>query len=238
MNWNILRLGAALILALVFATSIYAQAGAKPANGKAAAGKAAGKGKPDKDAKKTEQGDPLDTSADLADPVAKQRVGWLPEFAALGTLALPIGDVATILDMGFGGRADFTTHIPAMKFLKQGGFDIRPGLLAGLQLHAVKSAKGGNFTAMPGLIYASIELTRVSPSLRPYFALGSGVTISSASATGIGSIDATLYGALGTKWFPGKEQKFFIKAEASFYMIFESVSGMFMHANIGGGYRI
>lgn len=233
-----------LIVAFLSLTVLHAQGGAKAANAKGNAAAAKNKKKPED---KTEKGDALDSAKDLADPVKKQQLGWSPEFGVVGTAGMPFGDAGQVLNLGFGGRADFNTHIPALKFFKQHSFDIRPGFFGGVMLHSVKSdTKTGKFTALPGVLYAQLELTKVRADLRPYFAVGSGVTMSSASSTvtstgeskSVSSVDATIYVALGMKYFLGKDQKFFIRADVSFYMIFEEVSGMFIHANVGGGYRL
>jgi hypothetical protein len=180
----------------------------------------------------------LDSAADLAPDAKKAPPTWSPEIALLGTVALPVGEAGKILDMGFGGKADITTHIPALTFLKQKSFDLRPGFFGGYQMYPVKSAAGGNFTAMPFVLYAEVDFTTVSTAFVPYFALGAGVNMASASATGVSSVDAALHGALGAKIYPGKERRFFIKAEAAFFTVFETVTGMFIQGNIGIGYKL
>jgi hypothetical protein len=195
--------------------------------------------------KKGEKGNAPETGKE-SQPAPAQ-LGWSPEIGALGTVALPIGDAGTILNMGFGGKLDFNTHIPALKFLKQGGFEIRPGIFAGVQTHSVKSStKTGSFLGIPAVVYAEVDLTNISKVLTPYVALGGGVTMASATSTTtstgesakVSSVDATLYGALGAKYYFGAEKRVFVKAEAAFYMIFEEVSGMFVQGNVGAGYRL
>jgi len=178
---------------------------------------------------------------------AKPADAWNPELGILGTLALPIGEVAQVLKMGFGGKLDFNTHIPALPFLKQAAFDIRPGVFSGIALHSASaSTKTGSFTTIPVVVYAEIDFTTISTSFVPYFALGSGVAMSMASSTTtetgetnkVSSIDLILYSALGSKFYFGAEKKIFLKTEVGFSMIFEQVSGMFIQGNIGAGVRL
>src|SRR5262245_8832425 len=108
-------------LCLLFAGMVFSCSGffsAPPAAGKNVNPNPKGKDKKEQ---------PLDSAADRAPEAQKKTGGWSPELALLGTLALPIGDAGSILDMGFGGKADLTLNIPALRFLKQKSFDLRPG---------------------------------------------------------------------------------------------------------------
>lgn len=148
-----------------------------------------------------------------------------PTLGIMPGIYYPVGKLGPKVGLGYGSNIFCDVAIP----IKPDLFALRFGLSAGLFYHS-----NASIMHIPVNLYAKLQfLTPVG--VRPYIKLGGGITpVISGSAT---DIDPSAVIAVGIGYAPNKIPylEFFI--EGGYTMVFESMRGDFVTANIGVAYR-
>ena len=153
-----------------------------------------------------------------------------PELGILPGIAYPFGKLGKALKIGFGGHIFSDVRVP----MKQENFQIRLGLSVGFLYHGTNRPDvSSNVMMLPVIAYGKF-LYNFGTGLRPYIKVGGGITPVMAGAT---DMDPTVAVGIGLGYINNKLPylEFFI--EAGMMMVFESVRGDFITANIGVSYR-
>jgi hypothetical protein len=153
-----------------------------------------------------------------------------PELGILPGIAYPFGKLGNALKIGYGAYIFSDVRVP----MKQENFQIRLGLSVGFLYHGTNRPDvSSNVMMLPIIAYGKF-LYNFGTGLRPYIKVGGGITPVMAGAT---DMDPTVAVSIGLGYINNKLPylEFFI--EAGMMMVFESVRGDFITANIGVTYR-
>lgn len=154
-----------------------------------------------------------------------------PTIGLLPGIAYPVGKMGSRIKIGYGFNAFADVAIP----VKPGVFAIRFGLTAGFLYHSTSGTDyASTLMHIPVNAYMKFQfLTGIG--LRPYIKLGGGIVpVLSGSSS---DVPPAALAAVGLGYTNAKIpfMEFFI--EAGYMMIFESIRGDFVTANIGVAYR-
>lgn len=154
-----------------------------------------------------------------------------PTVGLMPGIAYPVGKMGSRISLGYGFNAFADVAIPVKPDLMA----IRFGLAVGFLYHGTKGTDyASSLMHIPVNAYAKLQFL-TSIGLRPYIKAGGGITpVLSGGATDIAP--SVVVGA-GLGYSPNKIpfMEFFI--EAGYMMVFESIRGDFITANIGVAYR-
>jgi hypothetical protein len=154
-----------------------------------------------------------------------------PTIGLMPGIAYPVGKMGSRIKIGFGGSAFADVAFPVMP----GRFAIRLGLSAGCLYHSTSGTDyASSLMHIPVDAYMKLQVL-TSIGVRPYVKIGGGI----APVLSGGSSDVPLaaLAAVGLGYTNAKIpfMEFFI--EAGYMMVFESIRGDFVTANIGVAYR-
>lgn len=154
-----------------------------------------------------------------------------PTIGIMPGIAYPVGKIGSRIGIGFGFNAFADVAIPVKPDLMA----VRFGLSVGYLYHGTtKTDYSSSIMHLPVDAYVKLQFL-TSMGLRPYIKVGGGITpVISGSAT---DIAPSVVAAAGLGYSPNKipYMEFFI--EAGYRMVFESLRGDFVTANIGVAYR-
>ena len=153
-----------------------------------------------------------------------------PSIGIMPGIALPVGKLASKVQLGYGALLFADTGIP----MKTEIFKVRFGLSVGFLYHPTKSTKASSSIMMiPVVAYTKLQF--ITPvGVRPYIKLGGGITPVMGGGT---SIDPTAAAAFGLGYINNKIPYMEFFFEAGFMMAFEKVRGDFVTVNLGVAYR-
>ena len=153
-----------------------------------------------------------------------------PSIGIMPGIALPVGKLASKVQLGYGALLFADTGIP----MKTEIFKVRFGLSVGFLYHQTKSAKSTSSIMMIPII-AYTKLQFITPvGVRPYIKLGGGITPVMGGGT---SMDPTFAAGVGLGYVNNKIPFMEFFFEAGFMMAFEKVRGDFVTVNLGVAYR-
>jgi hypothetical protein len=154
-----------------------------------------------------------------------------PTVGLMPGIAYPIGKLASKINLGYGFYAFTDVVMPNMPTI----FKLRLGLSVGFLYHTTKTTDySPTIMHVPFNAYAKFQFI-TDVGVRPYIKLGGGFTpVMSGSAT---DMAPGFIAGVGLGYAPAKIpfMEFFI--EAGFMMVFESLRGDYLTANIGVAYR-
>lgn len=154
-----------------------------------------------------------------------------PTVGLMPGIAYPLGKMGTRINIGFGFHAFADVAIPVKPDLMA----IRFGLSVGFLYHGVTGAEyASTLMHLPVNAYMKLQfLTQVG--VRPYIKIGGGIV--PVLSGGALDVPPGVIAAVGLGYAPNKIpfMEFFI--EAGYMMVFESIRGDFVTANIGVAYR-
>jgi hypothetical protein len=149
------------------------------------------------------------------------RIGLLP------MVGFPIGDLAPVVDLGYGGNVDIDFLIP----IKGKNINLGIGLTTGFHMY---STNEGNMMMVPILLnFKFLYHTRLG--IRPFVRISGGMTL---TMLGGSSFDPTMYAGVGIGYINAKIPFLEFFVEGGYRMIFESIRGDFVNAQVGVAYRI
>ena len=154
-----------------------------------------------------------------------------PTVGIMPGIAYPVGKIGSRIGIGFGFNAFADVAIPVKPDLMA----IRFGLSVGYLYHGTSNTDfSSSIMHIPVNAYAKLQFL-TSVGVRPYIKVGGGITpVVSGPATDIAP--SLVVGAgLGYSHAKIPYLEFFL--EAGYMMVFESVRGDFVTANIGVAYR-
>ena len=153
-----------------------------------------------------------------------------PTIGIMPGIALPVGKLASKVQLGYGALLFCDTGIPMNTDI----FKVRFGLSVGFLYHQTKSTKASSSIMMlPVVAYTKLQF--ITPvGVRPYIKLGGGITPVMGGGT---SIDPTAVAAFGLGYINNKIPYMEFFFEAGFMMAFEKVRGDFVTVNLGVAYR-
>jgi len=153
-----------------------------------------------------------------------------PSIGIMPGIALPVGKLASRVQLGYGALLFADTGIP----MKTDIFKVRFGLSVGFLYHQTKSTKASSSIMMiPVVAYTRLQF--ITPvGVRPYIKLGGGITPVMGGGT---SIDPTFAAGVGLGYINNKIPFMEFFFEAGFMMAFEKVRGDFVTINLGVAYR-
>ncbi|HOT46992.1 MAG TPA: hypothetical protein PLC28_19095 [Spirochaetota bacterium] len=153
-----------------------------------------------------------------------------PSIGIMPGIALPVGKIASKVQLGYGALLFCDTGIP----MKTDMFKMRFGLSVGFLYHQTKSTKASSSIMMlPVVAYTKLQF--VTPvGARPYIKLGGGITYAKG---GPSAIEPTIAAAFGLGYVNNKIpfMEFFL--EAGYMRTFEKLSSDFVTVNLGVAYR-
>ena len=154
-----------------------------------------------------------------------------PTLGIMPGISLPIGKIGSKVKLGFGGNVFADVALPVMP----GRLAIRFGLSVGCLYHTTSGTDyASSLLHLPVDAYMKIQIL-TSVGVRPYIKIGGGITpIMSGGTT---DVPPSAIAAVGLGYSNAKIPylEFFI--EAGYRMVFESLRGDFVTANIGVAYR-
>jgi hypothetical protein len=154
-----------------------------------------------------------------------------PTIGIMPGMAYPVGKIGSRISIGFGFNAFVDIAVPVKPDLMA----IRFGLSVGYLYHGTTNTEySSSIMHIPVNAYAKLQFL-TSVGVRPYIKLGGGITpVLSGAAT---DMAPAAVAAMGLGYTPRKipYMEFFI--EAGYMMVFESIRGDFVIANIGVAYR-
>mgnify|MGYP001251463147 CR=1 FL=1 len=153
-----------------------------------------------------------------------------PSIGIMPGIALPVGKLASRVQLGYGALLFADTGIP----MKTDMFKVRFGLSVGFLYHQTKSTKASSSIMMiPVVAYTRLQF--ITPvGVRPYIKVGGGITPVMGGGT---SIDPTAVAAFGLGYINNRIPYMEFFFEAGFMMAFEKVRGDFVTVNLGVAYR-
>jgi len=155
-----------------------------------------------------------------------------PELGLLPGIAYPFGKLGNAVNFGFGANLFSDVRVPIPQDVK--GFQIRLGLSVGFLYHTTsRSDVSSTLMMLPITAYGKF-LYNFDIGLRPYLKVGGGITPVMAGTT---DMDPTAAFALGLGYINDKIPYLEFFVEAGMMMVFESVRGDFITANVGVAYR-
>lgn len=176
---------------------------------------------------------------------AKPSQGFEPRIGLAGGMALPMGEVGTVLSSGIGGYlyADFSLNsIGFIGNLNTKNIYTYAGLAAGIMPFGTK-LEGASLSIIPIEPYLRVNFRNQS-KFEPFIVLGFGVGMVSSNraatttlpAKSVSSLDAHLVTGLGGMYKASEKIEIF--ATAGYEIFFEQVSGSFLNFRAGLFYKL
>ncbi len=163
------------------------------------------------------------------------RAGILPGFA------IPVGNVGSVMNAGFGGNI-FADIIIPVSFLENKGFLLYGGAMVGYA-HFSASASGSSakINVIPLIVYGEIAYP-LSMGISPFVRLGFGgtsvsLTDDSGTVSDASNFDGTLLIGAGAGYRHSAIPYIKFIGNINYMIAFEQVSGHFFYMNVGAAYH-